>query len=158
MDDERNQPPQRPPIPEDGAPSFEDSPFDDGAAPRDGRGPEGGNAADEKGADIDYERNRRLGPNVPNGPFGPDVTQISTATRAGWIALGVVLGPFGLLVALVLYRQRDPIIFWASLRYVLIGAAIGIILELLLIQALIDGSAAMQAAGPGSPGWTSANF
>ena len=162
MDDERNLPPETPRgLNDTSEPSDDNAPAE--AAPSGDAG-----APSDQGAGMHYEPNRRFGPRmsnasstpeVPEGPFGPDVTKISAGTRAGWIALGVLLGVIGLFIVLIIYRRRDPVVFWAALRYVLIGTAIGIILELFLIQTLA-GSQAASVAGlsPDAPGWTSTNF
>ena len=126
MDDERNQPPEKPSTQDDG------------------------NMPDTERQPYDYEPNRRFTPRRPDEP------QLKPAACFGWVALGIVLGVFALLVAYLVYKRRDPALFWASLRYVLIGVGIGLLIDMLVLQ-MLSGNV-NQGLEPGSPGWTSNNF
>ena len=135
MDDERNQPPTRPDTQDDGN-------MPDTDQPPSGSGPQ-----------LDYEPNRR------RGPFVPDGDEPTTLQRALWIALGALLGIIGMFIVFLMYRKRDPMTFWIAMRTVMIGVAIGLIIEIFLFQMITGQPAATGGAtGPGSPGWTSTNF
>ena len=99
----------------------------------------------DQGADQgEYEPNRR-----------PDAGNVSRSMIAGWVALGVLLGIFSLIIVFFLYSKRDADVRSQAIRFSLVGIGVGLILQILLLQYMTGGASVSASAG-GS--WTSSNF
>lgn len=154
VDNPRNQPPV-PPTPQ--------NPFDaeraekaehDGAA----SGAANGQQQESKPDPLDpanwgpFPRGDSTDPNNPYAPNRrPDADRgITTGNKIAWIALGFLLGVFGLLIIFFVSMNRDVYMRFQAIKFTIVGVILGFIAEMIMFTWL-GGDMSMLLSWSGAP-------